>query len=89
MQTAVEYLLNEFQKVHKDFGGIDLEWLKRFDQAKEMESEKNQKFDEMLEMLKSVLKLQKENYGNGMNTHLAMITKAKEIEQLIKEVSQI
>jgi hypothetical protein len=35
-QTAVEFLLNEFQKVHKDFGGLDLEWLKRFDQANEM-----------------------------------------------------
>jgi len=37
--TAVEYLLNEFQKVHKDFGGLDLEWLKRFDQAKEIEKQ--------------------------------------------------
>jgi hypothetical protein len=42
-----------------------------------------------MEMLKSVLKLQKENYGNGMNTHLAMITKAKEIEQLIKKATKL
>jgi hypothetical protein len=35
--TAVEWLLNEFQEAHKDFGGLDLEWLKRFEQAKEME----------------------------------------------------
>jgi hypothetical protein len=38
-QTAVEWLLNEFQEAHKDFGGLDLEWLKRFDQAKEMEKQ--------------------------------------------------
>ena len=37
--TAVDFLLNEFQKVHKDFGGIDLEWLKRFDKAKEIEKQ--------------------------------------------------
>ena len=35
-QTAVDFLLNEFQKVHKDFGGLDLEWLKRFDKANKM-----------------------------------------------------
>jgi hypothetical protein len=38
-QTAVEWLLNEFQEAHKDFGGLDLEWLKRFNQAKEMEKQ--------------------------------------------------
>ena len=39
-KTAVEWLLNEFQEAHKDFGGLDLEWLKRFEQAKAIE--KNQ-----------------------------------------------
>jgi hypothetical protein len=48
-----------------------------------------QKAPEMLEMLESVLNLQKENYGNGMKTHVAMITKSKEIEQLIKEATEI
>jgi hypothetical protein len=38
-QTAIEWLLNEFQEAHKDFGGLDLEWLKRFNQAKEMEKQ--------------------------------------------------
>jgi hypothetical protein len=37
--TAIEWLLNEFQEAHKDFGGLDLEWLKRFNQAKEMEKQ--------------------------------------------------
>ena len=37
--TAVQWLLNEFQEAHKDFGGLDLEWLKRFEQAKAMEKE--------------------------------------------------
>lgn len=36
-QTTIEWLLNEFQEIHKDFGGLDLEWLKKFEQAKEME----------------------------------------------------
>jgi hypothetical protein len=36
-QTAVEWLLDKFQEIHKDYGGLDLEWLKRFEQAKEKE----------------------------------------------------
>ncbi len=47
------------------------------------------KAPDMLEVLKSVLELQKENYGSGMDTHLAMITKAKEIQQLIKEATEL
>jgi hypothetical protein len=38
-QTAVEWLENEFKEAHKMFGGIDTNWIKRFDQAKEMEKE--------------------------------------------------
>jgi len=36
-QTAVEWLENEFKESHKMFGGIDTNWIKRFEQAKEME----------------------------------------------------
>lgn len=36
-QTAVEWLLEEFQEAHKDFGGLDLKWLKLFKKAKNME----------------------------------------------------
>ena len=36
-QTAVEWLENEFKEAHKMFGGIDTNWIKRFEQAKEME----------------------------------------------------
>jgi hypothetical protein len=39
-QTAVEWLLNEFQEELKDYGGLDLEWLKRFEHAKEMEKQR-------------------------------------------------
>ena len=47
MKTAVEWLLNEFQEAHKDFGGLDLQWLKKFEKAKEMEKEQIEKsFDE-------------------------------------------
>ena len=38
---------------------------------------------EMLEMLESIFRLQKDNYGNGMETHIALIQKANEIEQLL------
>ena len=38
-QTAVEWLLNEFQEAHKDFGGLDLQWLNKFEQAKEIEKQ--------------------------------------------------
>jgi hypothetical protein len=59
----------------------------------EKESKANAKLiscaPEMLEMLQSVLLLQKQNYGSGMKTHLAFIGKAKEIEQLIKKATEI
>ena len=46
-QTAIEWLLNEFQEAHKDFGGLDLQWLNKFEKAKEMEKEQIEKsFDE-------------------------------------------
>lgn len=38
-QTAVEWLLNEFQEAHKDFGGLDLQWLNKFEKAKEIEKQ--------------------------------------------------
>ena len=38
-QTAVEWLENEFKEVHKMFGGIDTNWIKRFEKAKQMEKE--------------------------------------------------
>ena len=38
-QTAVEWIENEIQEALKDYGGLDLEWLKRFEQAKEMEKQ--------------------------------------------------
>jgi hypothetical protein len=41
--TAVEWLLEEFQEVHRDYGGLDTNWLKRFEQAKKME--KQQRID--------------------------------------------
>ena len=45
-QTAVEWLENEFKEAHKMFGGIDTNWIKRFEQAKTMEKEQSQKMYE-------------------------------------------
>ena len=39
MKTAVEWLENEFQEIFKEWGGLDTNWLKRFEQAKAMEKE--------------------------------------------------
>lgn len=47
------------------------------------------KAPEMFEMLKSVLELQQEKYGNGSGLHLAMIAKAKEIEKLLQEATTL
>ena len=37
--SAVEWLENEFKEAHKMFGGIDTNWIKRFEKAKAMEKE--------------------------------------------------
>lgn len=38
-QTAVEWLQNEFQEMCKDFGGIHIDFIERFEQAKEIEKQ--------------------------------------------------
>ena len=43
---------------------------------------------ELVEMLESVVQLQKDHYGNGSRTHIALILKAKEIEKLITKHKQ-
>jgi hypothetical protein len=35
--SAVEWLENEFQEIFKEWGGLDTMWIKRFEQAKQME----------------------------------------------------
>jgi len=49
-QTAVEWLENEFQEIFKEWGGLDTNWLKRFEQAKAME--RSQKAEEYLKGFK-------------------------------------
>lgn len=44
------------------------------------------KAPEMLEMLQSVVDLQANHYGSGIDTHLALIRKAAEIRELIKSI---
>lgn len=43
---------------------------------------------ELVEMLESVVQLQKDHYGNRSRTHIALILKAKEIEKLIKSATE-
>lgn len=38
-KTAVQILLDKFQEIHKDFGGLDSEWLKHFNEALELEKQ--------------------------------------------------
>jgi hypothetical protein len=57
-----------------------------FDHAKEMESKKQQKYDEMLAMLESILKISSEGYDLWETELDACIKKA---EQLIKEAKEL
>jgi|LakMenE18May11ns_1017448.scaffolds.fasta_scaffold7345086_1 hypothetical protein len=79
-QTAVEWLEKEiFRRYKFTFQQLNTHQLEEaIQQALEMESEKKQKFDEMLEMLKKIMK----TYDKGTQTYL-------ECEQLIKEASKI
>lgn len=44
------------------------------------------KADRLACMLESVVKLQKDNQGDAMDTHIEFITKRHEIEQLLSEI---
>ena len=84
-QTPVSWLLNQFQEGHKDFGGLDLEWLKRFKTALQMESQKQQKYDEMLAMLDGMCNVWNEvgindySMSNYMNLVQQLVKGAKEL----------
>jgi galactokinase/mevalonate kinase-like predicted kinase len=75
--TAVEWLEEQFKiylpSIHQK--GFE----KIIEQAKEMESKKNQKFDEMLEMLKKAERTLREVYE----------CENEEIKQLIKEATEL
>lgn len=43
-QTAVEWLENEFQEMCKDFGGMHIDFIERFEEAKAMEKEYLEQF---------------------------------------------
>ena len=57
-----------------------------FDQALEMESKKQQKYDEMLAMLEKIIKISSEGYDLWETELDAIIKKA---EQLIKEAKEL
>jgi hypothetical protein len=84
-QTPVSWLLNQFQEGHKDFGGLDLEWLKRFKTALQMEFQKQQKYDEMLAMLDGMCNVWNEvgindySMSNYMNLVQQLVKGAKEL----------
>jgi hypothetical protein len=84
-ETPVNWLLNQFQEGHKDFGGLDLEWLKRFKTALQMESQKQQKYDEMLAMLDGMCNVWNEvgindySMSNYMNLVQQLVKGAKEL----------
>ena len=69
-QTAVEWLENEFKEAHKMFGGIDTNWIKRFEQAKEMEKQQiieafNQSWHDRMNPYKTADKYYKETYESN------------------------
>ena len=83
-KSPVEWLLNEFQDAHKDFGGLDLESLKKFDEAKKMETNQKKKF---IDMLQKVLIHVDWSYENWTSNHGLEIK--EEIQNLIKTTTNI
>jgi hypothetical protein len=80
-QTAVEWIGDNIQF---DMTYLDVFGLIR--QAKEMESKKQQKYDEMLAMLENILKISSEGYDLWETELDACIKKS---EQLIKEAKEL
>jgi uncharacterized membrane protein YheB (UPF0754 family) len=82
-QTAVEWLEKEiFRRYKFTFQQLNTHQLEEaIQQALEMESEKKQKFDEMLEMLEKC-----EYFIRASNQYSEL---GKKVEQLIKEASKI
>jgi hypothetical protein len=80
-QSVVEYL-EQFLRRHCNPTVCDIEYSEykmAFEQAKEMECKKQQKYDEMLEMLIKCKNTLKDVYECDV----------KDIEQLIKEATEI
>jgi hypothetical protein len=80
-QSAVEYL-EQFLRRHCNPSVCDIEYSEykmAFEQAKEMESQKDAKYNEMLEMLKDLL--ESWEVGNFDNEQFVFV------KQLIKEVT--
>ena len=80
-QSAVEYL-EQFLRRHCNPSVCDIEYSEykmAFEQAKEMESQKDDKYNEMLEVLKETLDVWGYEYEGSPHY--------KKIEQLIKEAT--
>ena len=83
-QSSIEYL-EQFFNSHCNPSVCDIEYSDykiAFEQAKEMESQKDAKYNEMLEMLKELVK---QNTYRGYEESEDVI----EAKQLIKEATQI
>jgi hypothetical protein len=82
-ETAVSWL---FKEIKKDILGLEYDYSIELQTALEMESKKQQKYNEMLEMLESILKISSEGYDLWETELDACIKKA---EQLIKEAKEL
>jgi hypothetical protein len=82
-ETPVSWL---FKEIKKDILGLEYDYSIELQTALEMESKKQQKYDEMLEMLKSILKISSEGYDLWETELDACIKKS---EQLIKETKEL
>ncbi len=70
---------NAFTNWHRTKDMAITEWNTRADDKLLEENKK------LREALQSVVDLQSMHYGNGMKTHLALITKSKEIKSILEE----
>jgi hypothetical protein len=79
-ETPVSWLVEEYYNLEGKLTRLS------FDQALQMESKKQQKYDEMLAMLGNILKISREGYDLWETELDACIKKA---EQLIKEAKEL
>jgi hypothetical protein len=83
MSDKKETPVSWFAMITKELGYVSEAQL---EQALQMESKKQQKYDEMLEMLESILKISSEGYDLWETELDACIKKS---EQLIKEAKEL
>jgi hypothetical protein len=75
-ETPVSWLVEQFKK---DIIGLEFDYKEKINQALEMESKKQQKYDEMLAMLEEAERTLREVFDCDTEKALQLIKEAKEL----------